>query len=532
MAIEHPHWLLYTPRPRLPADGSPYPKRWWALPAVALCVFTIAIDISIVGIAGPSITTDLGATSAELQWVFDAFTIFLAGFVLVGGGLAERYGRKGVLQIGLTIFAIGSLIAAFSTEPAVLIAGRAVTGFGAALVFPPALSVLSALFPEDERPRAIGIWAAVAACGLALGPVVGGLLLSEFWVGSVFIVNVPVCAVTLVLLGILLPKNRGSDEGSLDTLGAALSFLGLGGIIYAVIEGPAQGWTDPNVLLAAVVGIVATIAFVFRELRLEYPLFDIRVLTIRRVVAGALAMSMVYFTMNSVQFLIPQYLEYVEGLSTVEAGLVMLPLGVGMVFLSPQSSKLVGRFGQRTMLTFTLSCMAAGMGILGLVSLWGGVPNVVLGLIVFVVGFGLVVAPATSAIMVALPVTKAGDGASVNLVSRQVGGAFGIAIIGTVATLVYRNDLSGQDLDLSESQTAELDDSLAGVESLSSELSGATAQQVDAAADAALSLGVQWGMLVGAAFAAGSAILAHRFEVDSTSDEEREAEVADDGSAR
>ncbi|MEM9515829.1 MAG: MFS transporter, partial [Actinomycetota bacterium] len=340
MAIEVPHWLHWIERPRFEEGTEPYTRRWWALPAVALCVFTIGIDVSIVGIAGPTITTELDASAAELQWTFDSFTVVLAGFVLIGGGLAERFGRKGVLQAGLAIFAVGSLIAAFAGDPPALIVGRAVTGLGAALIFPPALSVLSVLFPETERPRAIGIWAAVAASGMALGPVVGGLLLSEFWVGSVFLVNVPVSILGIVLLAVLLPPSRDEERVGLDLLGALLSLFALGGIIYGLIEGPAQGWTDSTVLAAFAIGIVCGVAFVVWELRTRHPLFDVRVLTMGRVVTGALAMSMVYFTMSSIQLLIPQYLEFVEGYSTLAAGLVMIPLGLALATLSPRSAGL------------------------------------------------------------------------------------------------------------------------------------------------------------------------------------------------
>ncbi len=519
MAIEHPHWLLFVARPRLPEDDRPYERRWWALPAVALCVFTIGIDVSIVGIAGPSISTELGASAAELQWTFDSFTVVMAGFVLIGSGLAERFGRKGMLQWGLLVFIVGSLIAGFAGEPATLIAGRAVTGLGAALVFPPALSVLSALFPEEERPRAVGIWAAVAASGMALGPLVGGLLLGSFWVGSVFLVNVPVAAIAIVYLGVVLPPSRGTATGPLDGVGAILSLLGLGGLVYGVIEGPEQGWTDPTVLLAFVVGLAGGTAFVVWELRVDHPLLDLRVLKIARVVTGALAMAMVYLTMQSIQLLVPQYLEFVEGYSTVTAGLVMFPIGLGLAVLSPRSAGLVEQFGQRTMLTTTLGLMATGMALLALVSVWGGVVNVLVGLLVFAVGFGMVVAPATSAIMVALPVAKAGDGASVNLVSRQVGGAIGIALIGTVATIAYRADLSLSGLGLDDAQEAQVESSLSGVETLSGELPASTVSAVDAAADAAMTVGVQWGMTVAAALAGVSALLAHRFEVPGAAPE-------------
>lgn len=332
-----------------------------------------------------------------------------------------------MLQLGLVVFIVGSLIAAFADDPPILIAGRAVTGLGAALVFPPALSGLSVLFPEDERPRAVGIWAGVAAAGMALGPIVGGVLLDFFWVGSVFLVNVLVAAFAIGYLGVAVPPSRGSQEGRLDLVGAVLSLLALGGLVYGIIEGPDQGWTEPTVIVAFVVGLVALAGFVVWELRVAHPLFDVRVLTIAAVVAGALAMSMVYLTMQGIELLVPQYLQYVENYSTVAAGVAMLPIGLGLALLSPRSAGLADKYGQRTMLTATLGFMAAGMAVLGLVSVWGGVVNVVLGLIVFAIGFGLVVAPATSSIMVALPVSKAGDGASVNLVSRQVGGAIGIA---------------------------------------------------------------------------------------------------------
>ncbi|MEO1059269.1 MAG: MFS transporter [Actinomycetota bacterium] len=509
MAIEVPHWLHWVERPRFAEGTEPYERRWWALPAVALCVFTIGIDVSIVGIAGPTITTELNASAAELQWTFDSFTVVLAGFVLIGGGLAERFGRKGVLQIGLAIFAAGSLVAAFAGDPLTLIVGRAVTGLGAALVFPPALSVLSVLFPESERPRAIGIWAGVAASGMALGPVIGGLLLSEFWVGSVFLVNVPVSILGILLLAVLLPPSRDDDRVGLDPLGALLSLFALGGIIYGLIEGPAQGWSDSTVIAAFAIGIVCGIGFVSWELRTRHPLFDVRVLTIGRVVTGALAMSMVYFTVSSIQLLIPQYLEFVEGYSTLAAGVVMIPLGVGLATLSPRSAGLVERFGQRTMLTATLAAMAAGLAILALVDVWGGVANVVLGLVVFAVGFGLVVAPATSAIMVSLPVSKAGDGSSVNLLARQVGGAVGVALIGSVATLAYRRDLSVDDLGLSGAQQDELEKSLSGVESVTG-LSPSTQAAVDATADASVAVGLQWGLGLAALFAAVAALLAYR----------------------
>jgi Na+/melibiose symporter-like transporter len=221
-------------------------------------------------------------------------------------------------------------------------------------------------------------------------------------------------------------------------------------------------------------------------------------------------MAMVYLSMNSILLLVPQYLEYVENLTSTQAGLTLIPLGLGLGLLSPSSAGLVERFGQRTMLSMSLGLMAFGMAILALVDVWGGRVNIVVGLIPFAVGFGLVVAPATSAIMVALPVAKAGDGSAVNMISRQVGGALGVALLGSLATVAYRNDLSLSGLGLSDDQQAEVESSLSGIESVSGQLSAATQSAVDAAADAAVTVGLQWGMIGGAVLVGSSAVFALR----------------------
>lgn len=405
---------------------------------------------------------------------------------------------------------MGSLFSALAGDPLVLIAGRAVSGLGAALAFPPALSAMSALFPPDERPRAIGIFAAVSASGLAVGPIVGGLLLDQFSAGSVFLINVPVGVVTIVALGALLPPSRQGSAGRLDFAGALLSLAGVGGLVYWLIEGPNQGWLAPAVAAALVVGAAALVAFVARELRIDHPLFDVRVLAIGPVATGAVAMAMVFLTVNSILLLVPQYLEFVEGLTSTQAGLVLIPIGLGLGLLSPVSSTLVDRHGQGAMLSLSLALMALGMAVLALVDVWGGPANVVVGLIPFACGFGLVVAPATSAIMVALPVDKAGDGSAVNMIARQVGGAIGIALLGSLATLVYRAQLSLSGLGLDGAQRAEVESSLSGVESLPGGLSSSTRAAVDAAADSAVTVGLQWGMVGGAVLAGASGLFALR----------------------
>lgn len=486
------------PHPRVPEGEGPYEHRWLALIVVSMGVFLMALDITVVGVAAPRLSEELKASATQIQWAFDSFTVVLAGFVVLGGGLAERYGRKGFVQLGMLVFAAGSAISAYAPTIEVLIGGRAITGLGAAVVFPGCLSIVSALFEPKERHRAIGIFAAISAAGLASGPLVAGFLIEKFGWGAAFLVVVPVALLAILAMAVTVPPSRRDDAGALDGVGALLSVVSLGGIVFAVIEGPVQGWGSAKVTVPLFSGILATWAFIRWELKTASPLFDLRVFRDARVVGGALAMMVVYFTFNSLQLLLPQYLGYVLNLSSFQTGVVMLPFGIGLVALSPVSSQLVERHGQRAMLTFSLCFMGAGMVILAFMPVWGGIPNVMVGISVYTLGFGLIVAPATSAVMVAIPREKAGDGAAVNMVSRQIGGAIGVAVCGTVASMAYRSGLSLESFELTEDQVTSVEQSLSGVIALQGQLGEVAEARLDAMADAAMVRGVGFGMALAA----------------------------------
>ena len=498
MAFDNVPWLRWLPHPHFPEDGVPYKYRWPATIVVSLGVFLIALDITIVGVTGPFLSAGLGATATQIQWAFDAYTVVLAGFVVLGAELAERFGRKGIMQLGLLVFAIGSAISAFAPDPRVLIAGRIVSGLGAALDFPASLSIISSLFPPKERQKAISVFASISAVGLAGGPVIGGLLIGWFWWGAAFLVVVPPALLAIGAMGLVVPTSRRVEQKQLDFLGAVLSVLGLGGVVFGIIEGPGRGWGDPAVLITFSIGFLCLAIFVVWELRCKGPLFDLRVFKDTRVVGGALAMATVYFTFNSSQLLIPQYLNYVLNFSSVGTGLLMSPLGLALLILSPASGKLVERHGQRATLLFTLIFMAAGLMVLALLPFWGGVVNILVGICVYGVGFGLVVAPATSVIMVAIPADKAGDGSAVNMISRQIGGAIGVAITGSFAALVYRHGLSLSEFHLSDTARASVERSLSGVIALDHALEPALAARLDAMADAEMVNGVAVAMAVSA----------------------------------
>lgn len=494
MSFEHPHYLNWIPREDQPDE--PYPSRWAALFFISLAIMLVGVDVSITGVAAPSLSDELNATISDVQWVFDGFTLALGGFVLLGGGLADRFGRKGVFQLGMTIFALGSLVAAFATTPLILIVGRAITGFGAALVMPAALAMLGVIFAPDERPKAIGIWAAVAAVGIALGPTIGGLLLQRFWFGSVFLINVPVCIVAIVGAAMIVPTSRRPGELRLDLVGAALSVVALTGVVGSIIEAPARGVVNPIVIPAMIFGLIASATFIWWELRQDSPLFDIRVFAIPRVVAGALSLVIIYVTFNGTQeLLIPQYLQYVLGYSEVKTGVFMLPVGIVFGITSAFSAGTVARYGHRPVFRFGLTAMAVGMLLYALLAWWGGYGNVLVATIVFFVGVGLVVAPATSAIMDALPVEKAGDGSATNQLARQVGGALGVAISGSIYATVYRARLVQADLPLTPDQLLTAETSVSGAQQVATEVPTSVASTMLNTASTATAVGMSWAFL-------------------------------------
>ena len=501
MAFDTVHWLHWLPHPHLRENEAPYPQRWLALFAVSMGVFLIALDITIVGVTAPQLSDALGATATQVQWAFDAYTVALAGFVVLGGALSERYGRKGSVQLGMLVFAGGAAVSAFAPTIGVLILGRVVSGLGAAVVFPTCLSIISVLFAPEERHRAVGIFATISAVGLALGPLAGGLVIHAFWWGAAFLVAVPFALLAIIAVGAVVPPSRRPLETDLDVIGALLSVLGLGGIVFAVIEGPDRGWTQAMVLAPMAVGLLCTVGFIAWELRSKAPLFDLRVLNDARVVGGALAMAVVYFTLSSSQLLLPQYLDYVLNMDSLQVGLMMMPFGLGLLLLSSRGSALMQHHGQRAMLVVSLTLMACGMAVLALLPVWGGIPNVLIGACIYGLGFGLIVAPATSTIMVAVPEEKAGDGSAVNMVSRQIGGAIGVAITGAVASGIYRAGLSLDGFSLSAAEASRVERSLSGVIALQNELAPATASRLDAMADAAMVKGVAGGMALSAALA-------------------------------
>jgi EmrB/QacA subfamily drug resistance transporter len=400
-------------------------------------MFISAMDMTIVNVALPSMSDDLGAGVGELQWVLAAFLVSLAGLLLVGSGLADRFGRRRVFLAGFVGFAAASALAAAAQTIEEVIAARVLMGVAAACVLPPALSLLAVLFPPELRPRAVGIWAGVAGFGLALGPVAAGVLVDVAGWRWVFLVNVPFVLVAAPLGLRWLPESRRPGTPPIDLPGVTLSATALTGIVFALIEGVDEGWTSAPVLCSAAVGVAAGFAFLAAELRRSQPLFDVRVLARPPVAAGALAILAAYIATLGMLFLLPQYVQYVLGHSALYSGFALAPFGVGLGALALVSGRLPSRYGPRALVTCGLVAGTAGFVPLLLLTADSSPALVALGAGIVGCGLGLIAPPATAAIMNAVGFEKAGDGGAVNQLARQVGGALGVAIVGSVFAAIY-----------------------------------------------------------------------------------------------
>ena len=418
---------------------SVHGRRWWALAFLCTSLLIISLDNTILNVALPALTQQLGASTSELQWIVDGYTLVFAGLLLTAGSLGDRFGRKTFLAIGLVVFGVCSLAATFSTSSTELALSRAGMGVGAALIMPATLSLLTNIFRDPrERGRAIGVWAAVAGAGGAIGPVIGGFLLQHFWWGSVFLVNVPVCIVALIGGYFLLPQSKDPSAPRLDPFGALLSIVGLVLLLWAIIEAPTEGWTDPVVVSSFFGGVIVLAGFVAWELHSDHPMLDVRFFENRRFTAANIAITMTFFALFGSLFLITQYLQTVLGYSALDAGIRMLPMACVMLVVAPIAPRIVERVGTKIVVGAGLTLVTLGMVWASQVPDTNGYPHLLVAMAMLSGGMGLVMAPATESIMGSLPPAKAGVGSAMNDTTRQMGGALGVAVIGSILATSYR----------------------------------------------------------------------------------------------
>ncbi len=418
----------------------PPPGRRWAILAV-LCVslLIVSLDNTILNIALPTLVTVLHATDSQLQWIVDIYACVFAGLLLVAGSIGDRIGRKKVFCAGLAIFAVGSAGSAFSTSVSSLVTARAVMGLGAACIMPATLSIITDVFrdPQDQA-RAIGIWSATTGLGIAIGPIAGGWLLAHYWWGSVFLVNVPVATLGLAMALWLVPDSRDPQRRTIDVFGAVLSTTGLALLLWAIIEAPVRGWHSPLVIGTGAAAAAILLGFVFWERHSSHPMLVLEPFGNRRFSVAMVAIALAVFGLMGALFVLTQYLQFSLGFSALGAGIRILPIAAVLAVAALSSTYLDRWFGTKAVVASGLLIVAAGFWRLTTTTTAQGFGHALPGMVLLGLGAGLIIAPATASVMGSLPRDRAGVGSAMNGTALQVGGALGVAVIGSVLAARYQ----------------------------------------------------------------------------------------------
>jgi EmrB/QacA subfamily drug resistance transporter len=488
-------------------------RRWIVLGVMCLSLLLIVMDNTIVNVALPTLQRDLDASTTQLQWVVDAYILVFAGLLLTMGSLGDRFGRRGALAIGLAIMGTGSILSAFANDADQLIATRALMGVGGAMIMPATLSIITNVFTDRrERAQAIAIWSATAGAAVAIGPVTGGWLLEHFWWGSVFLVNVPVVVVALVLGQLFVPTSRDPAAPPIDVPGALLSIAGLVVLVWAIIEGPG-GWTDPEILGAFALAAVLLGTFILWERWTRFPMLDVGFFRNPRFSAASGAIMLTFFAMFGSLFLLTQFLQSILGYTPLEAGIRLLPMAGVMIVLSPLSAKVVERIGSKIVVASGLSIAAIGLIIASRLTPGASYPEVLASLVVLAAGMALVMPPATESIMGSLPPAKAGVGSAVNDTTRQVGGALGVAVLGSVMSSTYGPRVSDaiSGLPLSSEQATAIHDQIGAAIQAAGEIGGAPGRALADVASRGFADGMSTAFIIGAAALALGAVIVALF---------------------
>ena len=424
-------------------DHSLTPRhRTLILVVVAFALMMVVSAVSGLNVALPDLAVDTGASQTQVTWIVDAYTLAFVGLLLPAGALGDRFGRRGALLAGLSIFGAAAASAMFVHDPTVLIALRAAMGVGAAAVMPSTLSVITTSFPPDERGKAVGVWVGVAGGGAVLGLFASGALLEVFAWNSFFALNVTLALIALAGTMAFIPSSRDPEAAPLDPVGAVLSLVGIVAVVYSIIEGPEQGWADPATVAGFVVGSASLVGFVLWELRTERPMLDPRLFRLRGFGTGSLVLAVQFFGSFGLFFVVIQYLQYVAGLSPLESAAALLPLPLVMVPLARNAPRIAQKVGPARVLTLGLALSGTGMLLMRRLEVDFSYGHLALALVVFAAGMGLAGTPATTAIVSSLPDSKQGVGSAVNDTARELGSVLGIAVLGSALNDAYRSGMA------------------------------------------------------------------------------------------
>ena len=495
----------------MPTGSPTYSLRWWTLAIVSVTVLIATIDETILNVALPSLQRDLGASASALQWIINSYVLVFGGLLLTMGGLGDRFGRARMLRYGLAVFAISSLGAALAQSPSQLISARAIMGLGGAMMMPATLSIIVNVFQEKETAKAIAIWAMMAGVGVALGPVLGGVLLQNYYWGSVFLVNVPIAAIAIAASVFLVPDSRDPESRPLDIPSALLSTGAVAAGIFAIIEGPGRGFTSPLILTAIAASLILGVGFVVRERRAEYPLLDFGLFRMPRFSMGAAAISVAFFAMVGFIFGLTQYFQFVQGHTPLEAGVRFLPAALGFMAGAMASEALVRRFGTTKVVVGGLVIVSAAMP---LVLFWEvNTSYVMVGPVVAVIalGVGLVIPPASEAVMGAVDLAKAGVGSAMNDVTQMLASALSIAVIGSVMYAIYGARLADAAASLPLQVADAARDSIGAAVQTAAQLSQVDGLALSTAARTSFTDALGLAVLIGAGFTLTGALIVAKF---------------------
>ena len=491
--------------------GQEMRSRWVTLVVLCVSLLIVTLDNTILNVALPTLVKELGATTTQLQWIVDAYALAFAGLMLVTGSSADRFGRRRVFVTGLAVFGAASAWAAYSGSVGMLIAARAAMGIGAAMMMPATLSIITDVFRDPgERQRAIGLWAATSGLGIAIGPVAGGLLLEHFWWGSVFWVNIPVAALGLACAAFLVPESRNPAALRPDPAGSVLSMAGLGLLLWAIIEAPVRGWSSGVVLGAGGTGLVVLVVFAVWERRSTHPLLNLAFFRDRRFSVATSSVALAMFGLFGALFVLTQFLQFGLGYSALRTGVRVLPVAGLLALVAPLSPALVRWAGTKAVAGTGLLAVATGLWQLSTAESSATYEDLLAGLLMLGLGAGLVVPAALDALMGTLPQGDTGVGSATNGVSVQLGGAVGVAVIGSLLTARYQ-DRMGPPLrpyQLSHDVSDSVLGSLGGALALAERVGGVSGRMLADLARSAFVSGMGLGLTVGACVAAGGAMLA------------------------
>ena len=406
-------------------------RRWLILIVLCLATLVLVVDNMVLTVAVPALTESLHASAQNIQWVLDSYILVFAGLLLTTGSLSDRFGRRRVLIIGLAVFGIASAVATLANNPGELIAARVAMGIGGALLMPSTLSILITVFTDEaERRKAMAAWTVVAMVGLVGGPVLGGVMISHFWWGSVFLINIPIAALAIVSAVVLMPESKGPWRKP-DPLGALLSIVGLTALVWGIIE-VTKGFTRPSTLAAFAVAAVALTAFGIWETRIAEPMVPLGLFKQRNFSGGSFSLTLVQIGNGGLLLVMTQYLQFVLGYSALKASLCFIPLAIAALIFNGLGAGLGMKFGNKPLIGVGMAIMAIGFGILADLGTTNGLTGLSVGLFLLGAGSGLAMPAAITAIMGAVPPEHAGVSSALNDTVQQTGAALGVAIMGTV----------------------------------------------------------------------------------------------------